>query len=243
MRTFSCFLSQKESRSQPCDASGSTNVGLATKAKADSCVTSSQVGMRQFPTGILEWNSMGIWIALFQWLSVIVGEYLTHLILLSSFLKRGAWVQSVLIIIPKHLLLLVYIKWPLSFSLPITSGRADCRQTPTPQDIITYLPAPHSRCQCCRAPLQRCWLARTSPRRAPRSAPPGSSCCQTRRRWRSRMTPRTSSFCNIHQDWWCIVSVGCTHWSPSGPADSFHQQGCSIAAAAGADCCCGCDAW
>lgn len=127
--------------------------------------------------------------------------------------------------------------------LPITTGRADYKQTPTAQDTSTYLPAPHSRCQCCRAPLQRCWPARTCPRCAPRSAPHGSSCCQTRRRWRSRMTLRTSSFCNIHQDWWCIVSVGCTRWSLSGPADSFHQQGCSIAAAAGAGCCCGCDAW
>lgn len=103
----------------------------------------------------------------------------------------------------------------------------------------TYLRVPHSRCRCCRAPLQRCWLVRTCLHRAPLSAPPGSSCCLTQRRWQNRMTPRTSSFCNIHQDWWCISSAGCTHWSLSGPADSFHQQGCSIAAAAAADCCCG----
>lgn len=54
--------------------------------------------MRDIPAGILELISVGIWIALFQWLLLIAGEYLTHLILLfSGFLKEGAWVQSVLI--------------------------------------------------------------------------------------------------------------------------------------------------
>lgn len=33
MRTFSCFLSHKESWSQPCDGSGDTNVGPAWKLK------------------------------------------------------------------------------------------------------------------------------------------------------------------------------------------------------------------
>lgn len=54
---------------------------VSMKAEADTCVAASQAGMRQFPTGILEWNSMGIWIAVFQWLSIIIGEYLAHLIL------------------------------------------------------------------------------------------------------------------------------------------------------------------
>lgn len=213
------------------------------KAEPAICVASSQAGMRQFPTGTLEWNSMGIWIVLFQRLSIIVGEYLTHLILLSCFLKRHTWVESVLMTRSKCLLPQVLINWPLCFSVPITTSRADCQQAQTCQDLTTYLPAPHSRCRCCHAPLQRCWLARTCLRHAPRSAPPGSNCCRTQRRWQSQTTLRTSSFCNIHQDWWCIASVGGTRWSLSGSADSFRQQGCSIAAAAAAGCCCGCDAW
>ena len=184
-----------------------------------------------------------IWIVVFQRLSVTVGEYLTQLTLLSHFLKRDAYVESILVIRSKHLLPQFLIKWPLWFSVPITTGSTDCKQTWTLQGIMTYLPAPHSRCRCCHAHPQRCWLVRTCPRHAPRSAPPGSNCCRTQRRWRSRTTPRTSSFCSIHQDWWCIASAGCTHWSLSGPADSFHQQGCSSAAAAAAGCCCGCDAW
>lgn len=76
------------------------------KAEADTCIASSQAEMRQFPTGILEWNSMGIWIALFQWLSIIVGEYLTHLILLLCSRKAVlAFSQSVLMTRPKRLLL------------------------------------------------------------------------------------------------------------------------------------------
>lgn len=137
------------------------------------------------------------------------------------------------------------IKWPLCLSVPITIDRPDCKQQPTPQDITTYLPAPRSHCRCCHVLLQRCWLVRTCLRRVPQSAPLGSSCCRTQRRWRSQMTLRTSSFCNIHQDWWYISSAGCTHWSLSEPADSFHRQGCSTAAAAAAaaGCCCGCGAW
>lgn len=112
-----------------------------------------------------------------------------------------------------------------------------------PQSIVTYLPAPRSHCQCCRVPLQRCWPTTTCPHLAPLSAPLCSSCCRTQRRWQSQMTPRTSFFCSIHQGWWCIASARCTHWSPSGPAGSSHQQGCSIAAVAAAGCCGGCDAW